>query len=186
MRRRARAVRERARRVSARRLRRSLADRAAQSVPRRIAGHVDGRSLRRRAQASTRARIGSSTTASAAVGGDAAAGSASAPSAAGLRAARARRRDTIFDNGLVRARVAPTGEILELAVRDGAIVVERANRLTIYRDRPAKWEAWNVDAGYRALGRSRCGPQPAERNGGALEVSFDAGRRGRAARCACP
>lgn len=83
-----------------------------------------------------------------------------------------------FDNGLVRARVAPTGEILELTVRDGANLVERANRLTLYRDRPKKWEAWNVDDGYqRSAAPVR--PQPPSVTGGALEVSFDAGSRSR-------
>ena len=83
-----------------------------------------------------------------------------------------------FDNGLVRARVAPTGEILELAVRDGVNLVERANRLTIYRDRPKKWEAWNVDDGYQRSAEA-VRPQPPSVTGGALEVSFDAGSRSR-------
>jgi len=84
-----------------------------------------------------------------------------------------------FDNGLLRARVSPAGEIVELAVSGGGNVVERANRLTIYRDRPKKWEAWNIDAGYERSARP-VRSQPPRLADGALEVPFDAGDGSRA------
>jgi alpha-mannosidase len=81
-----------------------------------------------------------------------------------------------FENDRVRARVGSGGEIVELAASGGGgtNVVELANRLTTYRDRPAKWEAWNLDRGYW---RSA---QPARARGsrivdGGLEIAFDVG-----------
>lgn len=54
----------------------------------------------------------------------------------------------VFDNGLLRARVNAAGSITELASTGAPNVVAQANLLAAYRDRPRKWEAWNVDAGY--------------------------------------
>ncbi|MBV9403482.1 MAG: alpha-mannosidase, partial [Candidatus Eremiobacteraeota bacterium] len=55
----------------------------------------------------------------------------------------------LFDNGLIQARVSAEGSIdaLQLAGRES--VVKRANLLTLYRDRPRQWDAWNIDADYR-------------------------------------
>jgi alpha-mannosidase len=64
-----------------------------------------------------------------------------------------------FDNGVVRARVLHTGAIVDLHAAEGRNVVAQANLLALYDDRPAKWEAWNIDAGYR---RSHVPVQPQE------------------------
>ncbi|MEO6836480.1 MAG: glycoside hydrolase family 38 C-terminal domain-containing protein, partial [Candidatus Tumulicola sp.] len=84
-----------------------------------------------------------------------------------------------FQNALLRARVTPAGEIVELAVRGGPTVVERANRLTTYRDRPKKWEAWNIDAGYERSARP-VRPQPPRCADRALDIPFDVGDGSRA------
>lgn len=81
-----------------------------------------------------------------------------------------------FDNGVLRARVAPSGEIVALAARGGPELVERANVLTVYRDRPQKWEAWNLDAGYETTAQA-VPARSARVSGGALEIAFDAGER---------
>jgi alpha-mannosidase len=65
----------------------------------------------------------------------------------------------IFENERLRARVEPTGAISEIARSGGSNAVAQANLLALYRDRPSRWEAWNVDAGYqRSLqtARRRC------------------------------
>jgi alpha-mannosidase len=54
----------------------------------------------------------------------------------------------VFDNGLVRARVLGNGTIVELRAADGPNVCTQANVLVLYSDRPRKWDAWNLDAGY--------------------------------------
>jgi alpha-mannosidase len=84
-----------------------------------------------------------------------------------------------FDNEFLRARVLPTGEIVELAVRGGANVVDRANCLTIYRDHPKKWEAWNVDAGYERSAEPVRARSP-HLVDGALDVPLDIGDGSRA------
>lgn len=84
----------------------------------------------------------------------------------------------VFENELLRGRLSPAGEILELGARDERNVVARANALTLYRDRPAKWEAWNLDPGY-ARTAEPVRMQPARLDGGALEIPFNAGRRSR-------
>ncbi|HTA40783.1 MAG TPA: glycoside hydrolase family 38 C-terminal domain-containing protein [Candidatus Acidoferrales bacterium] len=79
-----------------------------------------------------------------------------------------------FDNGIVRARVLPSGTIVEIASRGGRSVVAQANGLALYRDRPKKWEAWNVDASYmRHMRPAR--PHDAAIVDGALEVRFSIG-----------
>jgi alpha-mannosidase len=60
----------------------------------------------------------------------------------------------VFDNGLVRARVLPNGTITELQVNGGSNVCTQGNVLMLYNDRPRKWEAWNIDAGYERQMRS--------------------------------
>ncbi|HKU82244.1 MAG TPA: glycoside hydrolase family 38 C-terminal domain-containing protein [Candidatus Tumulicola sp.] len=81
-----------------------------------------------------------------------------------------------FDNGLVRARVTPSGEIAALWTGTGDDLVERANALTIYRDRPQKWEAWNLDAGYETSAKP-VRARTARIAGGGLDLTFDAGER---------
>jgi alpha-mannosidase len=81
----------------------------------------------------------------------------------------------VFENDAISATVTSAGELVDLHVAGGRNVVRRANRLMLYPDRPKKWEAWNVDAGYRA------GVRTARVRGsnvvdGALEIAFDVGR----------
>jgi alpha-mannosidase len=83
-----------------------------------------------------------------------------------------------FENGLVRATVSAGGAIVALASGDGVNLVECANLLTLYRDRPARWEAWNVDAGYERTAQAVRMHAPRVADDG-LEVSFDAGRQSR-------
>jgi len=103
------------------------------------------------------------------------------------RAARPRRRPGVcapverdggyaFDNGRVRALVLPTGTLVELTSGAGRNVVAQANALALYPDRPAKWEAWNIDAGYeRKRGRKRARPAGAAIVDDALDVRFTIG-----------
>jgi alpha-mannosidase len=76
-----------------------------------------------------------------------------------------------FDNGIVRAHVLPTGTIVEIAARGGRNAVAQANVLALYRDRPKKWEAWNIDASYvRRMRPAK--PQGAKIVDGGLEIQF--------------
>jgi alpha-mannosidase len=59
-----------------------------------------------------------------------------------------RKDDFVFENGLIRATVQRTGEIVQLGGTQGGNVCTRANVLTLYRDKPRAWEAWNIDRGY--------------------------------------
>ncbi len=67
--------------------------------------------------------------------------------------------DVILDNGLVHARLNRKGALLELRTANGRNAVAQANLLAAYRDRPKKWEAWNLDAGYQ---KKRVPVRPAE------------------------
>ncbi len=80
--------------------------------------------------------------------------------------------EIVFDNGIVLARFSQKGELLHLSVMGGRNVVAQANLLAAYRDRPKKWEAWNLDAGYE---RNRLNVKPAgfDTADGALNVRFD-------------
>jgi alpha-mannosidase len=82
-----------------------------------------------------------------------------------------------FDNGLIGVRVLDNGTIVHCAAAGGKNIVAQANALALYRDRPAKWEAWNVDAGYE---RSRRAGKPGAASvvDDALQVPFDLGRSG--------
>ena len=77
----------------------------------------------------------------------------------------------LFDNGLLSARVRKTGALEELRSAGGPNVVAQANVLALYRDRPKKWEAWNIDAGY-IKSRRRLVPQAERIEDGALVVPF--------------
>ena len=78
----------------------------------------------------------------------------------------------VFDNGHVHARVMPSGAIVELRVAGGPNVVAQANLLASYDDRPAKWEAWNIDAGYERT-RTPAKPQDAAALDSGLEIPFE-------------
>jgi len=81
----------------------------------------------------------------------------------------------VFDNGIIRARIASDGKILELHVAGARNVVTQANLLAAYHDRPRKWDAWNLDAGYERR-RERVIPQPGAVVDGAFEVPFAIGK----------
>ncbi|HEY3674592.1 MAG TPA: glycoside hydrolase family 38 C-terminal domain-containing protein [Candidatus Tumulicola sp.] len=81
----------------------------------------------------------------------------------------------VLANSFVSATITPAGEILDLHAAGGRNVVRRANVLTSYRDRPKKWEAWNIDAGYRRSSSS-VSPRGASVIDGGLEIRLEAGR----------
>ncbi|WP_197675396.1 alpha-mannosidase [Paraoerskovia marina] len=62
----------------------------------------------------------------------------------------------ILDNGVVRVAIAEDGTVVELTdlQRSRRVISngDRGNLLRIYRDVPTKWDAWDIDAGYRATG----------------------------------
>lgn len=80
----------------------------------------------------------------------------------------------VFDNGHLYARVQPTGAIVDLHVPGERNVVAQANLIATYADRPAKWEAWNIDAGYERT-RTPARPSVGSVVDGALEIPFDLG-----------
>lgn len=53
-----------------------------------------------------------------------------------------------FGNAWVRAQVRDDGTVVALGAVDGPNLVAVANRLTAYVDRPRRYDAWNIDAGY--------------------------------------
>lgn len=77
----------------------------------------------------------------------------------------------VFDNGLLEAHVGAAGAIMELRARGGPNVCAHANVLALYRDRPRRWEAWNVDAGYDRF-METAKPRGARIEDGALHVDF--------------
>ena len=81
----------------------------------------------------------------------------------------------LFDNGLIRARLAADGTIVELASGNGSNVCTRANLLALYDDTPKEWDAWNIDADYARTQRT-CPAQNAGIQDGALHFSFAIGR----------
>jgi len=54
----------------------------------------------------------------------------------------------IVENAFVRARLRADGTVVELGAIDGPNLVAVANGIVAYVDRPTKWDAWNIDAGY--------------------------------------
>ncbi|HET9030346.1 MAG TPA: glycoside hydrolase family 38 C-terminal domain-containing protein [Candidatus Aquilonibacter sp.] len=79
----------------------------------------------------------------------------------------------VFDNGIVHARVNENGALVHCSGPGAPNVIAQANLLAAYRDRPRKWEAWNVDAGYeRHPARVRPVDRSATSDG--LTVRFDA------------
>ncbi len=80
----------------------------------------------------------------------------------------------LFDNGLLRARVTRSGTITELSATGAPNVAAQVNLLAAYRDRPRKWEAWNVDAGYERH-RVRIDMLEANQIEGGLEIGVKVG-----------
>jgi alpha-mannosidase len=80
----------------------------------------------------------------------------------------------VLANASLSVTVTPAGEIVDLRAAGGGNVVRRANVLTTYRDRPNKWEAWNIDAGYRRSARIVSARGASVIDDG-LEVRFEAG-----------
>lgn len=77
----------------------------------------------------------------------------------------------VFDNGLLEAHVTPAGTIVELRARGGRSVCSQANVLALYRDKPRRWEAWNIDGGYERSMR-RAHPGSARVEEGVLHIGF--------------
>jgi alpha-mannosidase len=84
-----------------------------------------------------------------------------------------------FSNEYVQARVKADGTFVALNAVDGPNVATLANGLLAYVDRPAKWDAWNLDAAY-VRRRARVRPRGAQIDDGGLIVRFTIGRRSRA------
>ncbi|HTX58627.1 MAG TPA: glycoside hydrolase family 38 C-terminal domain-containing protein, partial [Verrucomicrobiae bacterium] len=101
---------------------------------------------------------------------------AAPPRSAPLRPPDATSEGFEFGNGFVEARVLPNGTLTDLRVAGGGNAVAQANLLAHYPDRPKKWEAWNIDAGYERRRRAAV-PGAAKLVDGGLEVPFRIGRR---------
>ena len=86
--------------------------------------------------------------------------------------------DWSFENGYVRARVRDDGTIVELSGFEGPNLVAVANGIAAYRDKPKKWDAWNIDAGY-ARKPVRVRPGGASLEDGGLVVRLAAGKASR-------
>jgi alpha-mannosidase len=80
----------------------------------------------------------------------------------------------VFDNGLLRARVANSGAIVELAAGKARSICSQANVLALYEDKPRQWDAWNVDRGYDRRA-SAAAPKGARIEADALIVDFRIG-----------
>ena len=80
--------------------------------------------------------------------------------------------EIVLDNGVLHAKLSSKGALLHLSTAGGRNVVAQANLLAAYRDRPSKWEAWNLDAGYE---RQRLPVKPAgfDTGQGAVNIRFD-------------
>ena len=77
-------------------------------------------------------------------------------------------------NARVDARIARDGTLDDLRLDGGGSLVRRALRLALYVDRPRKWDAWNVDAGYRKREwRARVGLVTPDEDG--ITVTYDFG-----------
>ncbi len=70
-----------------------------------------------------------------------------------LVAPRAERATFVFEHEALFARVRRDGTLAELRVPGGPNLVRCANRLALYRDRPKRWDAWNLDPAYRSKAR---------------------------------
>jgi alpha-mannosidase len=84
----------------------------------------------------------------------------------------------IVENAFVHARLRKDGTIVELGARGGPNLVAVANGITAYADRPARWDAWNVDRGYERR-PVRVRPDGAALEDDALQVRLTVGKRSR-------
>ncbi len=75
----------------------------------------------------------------------------------------------------MRAGLDPRGTLREIATPSGRNVVTQANLLAAYRDRPKKWDAWNLDRGYERR-RVRVRPAGMKCLADAVEYRFTIGR----------
>ncbi len=82
----------------------------------------------------------------------------------------------VFVNEHVRARVRSDGTIVELAATGGPNVATLVNGLAAYIDTPAKWDAWNLDAGY-VRRRLAVKPREVAIDEGGLVLRLTIGRR---------
>jgi len=82
--------------------------------------------------------------------------------------------DIHFDNGLVRATFTQSGTLLELESPRVRAPVAQANLLAAYRDRPKKWDAWNLDRDYERH-RVRVRPAGCEVNEESAQLRFRIG-----------
>ncbi|HEV3089645.1 MAG TPA: glycoside hydrolase family 38 C-terminal domain-containing protein [Candidatus Elarobacter sp.] len=80
-----------------------------------------------------------------------------------------------FENAYVRARVRDDGTLIELSGATGPNLVAVANGIAAYADKPAKWDAWNIDAGYQRK-PVKVRPAGASEDDGALQVLFAVGK----------
>jgi alpha-mannosidase len=81
-----------------------------------------------------------------------------------------------FENDRLRAVVKPNGALAELALRAGGrSLLTYANELRLYRDRPKRWEAWNVDAEYARSSRAPIAHEP-QAGAEGLEIPIELGR----------
>jgi alpha-mannosidase len=83
----------------------------------------------------------------------------------------ARRDGFVFDTGAFVARVLRNGTLAELRVAGGPNLVRRAACFALYVDRPKRYDAWNLDRGYRRRPR-RVRATGCEIVDGALEVRY--------------
>ena len=81
----------------------------------------------------------------------------------------------VFENAALSARIGRDGTLLRLQTPGGENLVRRAHRLALYRDRPKRWDAWNVDRGYRRR-PLRVRVTGCEASDDALEVRYAFGR----------
>ena len=68
-------------------------------------------------------------------------------------------------------RVSRDGTLVELRVRGGPNLVQRALRLAAYVDKPKRWDAWNVDRSYRKR-RLRVRVTACEATGDGIEIRY--------------
>ncbi len=99
-----------------------------------------------------------------------------APAAAALAAPAVSGDRFEFRNEYVRAVVRNDGTIVELGAVDGPNVMTLGNGLAAYVDKPKKWDAWNVDAGY-ALQRRAVKARGAMLEDDGLVIRFTIGKR---------
>jgi alpha-mannosidase len=81
----------------------------------------------------------------------------------------------VFENEWLSARVRTDGTLADLHVRGGRNLARRAHRLSLYVDRPKRWDAWNVDRAYAGRQR-RVRATGCEPGSDAIEVRYAFGR----------